>query len=1104
MKALSLPVFALVATVAFAGVDGWTVSTENWTNGHLPVKDGRLAFEFVPGTAPQNFSLRFEDGSDKPATLTFDTVGQSFLVKQPSGEKKKYDWADSGVRTSGLGEELRIYTRTLMEARFTDAQKASAVTNEAAYGEVASMHVFHFDLRRRIDGWELWIDRNFARKIPSKGEVKEVLLRVCHPSAKWRLVTPPKMSPDPLVERLPDVAPFAVAECKENLGSWGCECDGYRARCPFDGLRDCYLRRVPIGAYGKARVRCRLAGDTNKTTEVTARLTRFQFWNVHGRASNAMAQQTKTITRVPGQKVYEVEFDFDLGKIQDLVWMLGFEALDFEVLGGVKGGDYVAVCEDKPSDRKSDVVVLGAELERLPAGMCVRNGNYANLFYSDTETPNLTADVQARVAGTYKVAWRLTDVEGRKLEDSLDKVTLAAGASNRVTRTFGDRPPGWYGVKTVLADAKGRVLVRRQSSFVVLPPDTRKAGYESPYFAWMPVSIWYSNDEAKYAPTFDVVKRFGIRRGTVWWLSEEKLAKWGLTCNPSPVPSAWGMGIRYPDKKTRDAEYDKVTQDFAKRFPHADWALICHENYSGPVPLEAVGGVTKIDEKQAALDKLHAGYGNDLAEAWRRTRPDMKFMIGNSGNSLNTVGELLRGGLRHENINAIGDEQPGGPMPPEEVVAYNFYLLRELAKAYGCEARPGACYEWKFRPRRHFDSDRQLAAIGVRDALVAHTWRSPFITVWCAPEPGYSYYSTSWGCGALSREPLCQPYPEAASVCTLTRVLDCAQFVRLVDTGSKSVYCLEFERKDPHEFVYALWSAHGWTKGTLKTTCSKVLKTGCYGEERMTRGMLGLGSVTLETEVGEEPCYFTMEKPLVSIRVSTARRTYPLDIVPPLDAARPLALDLAHEDGWRTEAIGGPRIGTFFCRPIVNQPGDFRLRSVKDDEIGDALELELVPSKPLQSGLFGEFTMAALKEPVAIPADAHTLGVWVKGNSCGGKIYFMLQDANGVRWLTAGQAGGGRYDESGLMTINFDGWRLVPFPIAEGSPVRNHSLHMDLRQWMCVPPCPRDPKLTPPYRLYAVGASLKRETLVLNELQPSSSLTVRIGPAVTWGGKERK
>lgn len=114
-----------------------------------------------------------------------------------------------------------------------------------------------------------------------------------------------------------------------------------------------------------------------------------------------------------------------------------------------------------------------------------------------------------------------------------------------------------------------------------------------------------------------------------------------------------------------------------------------------------------------------------------------------------------------------------------------------------------------------------------------------------------------------------------------------------------------------------------------------------------------------------------------------------------------------------------------------------------------------------------------------------------------------MLDANGVRWITTGQTGGGRYDESELMASNYDGWRLVPFPIAEESQVKNHSLHMNVRQWMYMPPCPRDPKLTPPFRLLAVGAALKRKTLVLTELQPSMSLTVRLGSAVTWGGTER-
>ena len=1098
MKNLLTSLVVLVAGIAWAA-GGWTTAESQHVKWTLPVRDGRLSFELVPGVDKQHFSLMFDDGSRGPTNLAFRTVAQTFTVKQKSGEKKTTVWEDSGVHMSGIGEPMTIYTRTLMQGRYTEEQKAAAVTNAAPYGEVASRHVFRFDLRFRRGRWELWIDRNFAKAVPCANALRAVTVAVYQPSAKYRLVTPEAWPSDPLVERLPDIAPFAVADCAENLGFYVGESDGYRMRRAYDGMRDCYLRRVPVAGYGRAVVRCRLGGDTHKTTEVTARLTRFELGPV-GRASNGMTQQTKTIRRVPGKSEYEVEFEFDVGKIQDLVWMCGYEALDFEVLGGVRKGGYVAHEEDKPSLEKSDVIVLGATLYRLSATVCVRNGNHANLFLADSETPHLTAEVAAAVAGRYRLGWRLLDVYGKTVFEDVEGVELSAGETRSVARRFENLPYGWYGVETRLEDAKGALVMSRASSFVLLAPDTRKAGYDSPYYTWLPTSVWYSKKEETYGPACDVVQRLGIRRATVWWLDEEKLSKWGMTCNPSPIPSAWGMAVRFPDKAKRRAEFDRVTQDYARRFPHADWAQIFHENYSGPVPQEAVGGVTKIDEKQAALDRLHAQYGNELAEAWRRTRPDMKFMVGNSSDSLGICGEVLRGGIKKEYVNGLGEELTAGSRRPESVGAYNPYLLRELGRAYGYDAPPGCCYEWRSRPRRLFDSDRQLAAVTVRDVLVAHAWRSPTITMCTKPEPNYSYYHSTWGAGSFTREPLWQPYPVAAAEGTLTRVLDCVRFVRRIDTGSKSVYCLEFERKAPHEFVYALWSAHGWTKGTLKTACRKVLKTGCYGEERMTRGTMGLGAVTLETEVGEEPCYFTMEKPLVSVLVSTARRTYPLDVVPPVEKASRLPVVLNAETDWRLERGEGYmlRVGTFFCRPIRNVIGDFALRTAKDREMGEVVEMELRPVKPLQSDLFGEYAVAMLKDPVPLPADAHTVGVWVKGNSCGGKIYYWVGDGKGNQWVTAGQAGGERYDDSEMMTLNFDGWRLVPFPIAELSPVRNYSLHMDTKQWMGAPNNKRDSEFKPPFRLLGIGVALKRKTLMLTELEPSSSLSVRFGPFLCW------
>ena len=59
----------------------------------------------------------------------------------------------------------------------------------------------------------------------------------------------------------------------------------------------------------------------------------------------------------------------------------------------------------------------------------------------------------------------------------------------------------------------------------------------------------------------------------------------------------------------------------------------------------------------------------------------------------------------------------------------------------------------------------------------------------------------------------------------------------------------------------------------------------------------------------------------------------------------------------------------------------------------------------------------------------------------GGKVWFEFEDAEGEVWATTGSGGYGcnTYDWPGLMSVNFDGWHLLKFPLTHASPVKNPS-----------------------------------------------------------------
>ena len=111
--------------------------------------------------------------------------------------------------------------------------------------------------------------------------------------------------------------------------------------------------------------------------------------------------------------------------------------------------------------------------------------------------------------------------------------------------------------------------------------------------------------------------------------------------------------------------------------------------------------------------------------------------------------------------------------------------LRDLALEYGYDkVWPEACYEWKTRQRRNYDSPRQQAAMEARDAIIALAWGSRNITVSMSPEPDGCYFAPSWGGGSHTKNPECHPLPVAAAVATLPAITSTSYFALISLTVS--------------------------------------------------------------------------------------------------------------------------------------------------------------------------------------------------------------------------------------------------------------------------------------------------------------------------------
>jgi hypothetical protein len=886
--------------------------------------------------------------------------------------------------------------------------------------------------------------------------------------------------------------------CRENLGSFALECDGYLSRTPFDGMPESLLWSVPVAQYNRAWLLCAVEDDVDKVSVVTARLTKFLPGSNVGRGP-AIADTAIVLPRA-GEPLpagvrqvgevrqgaatlplYLVECRIDSGSIQEIIFQEKPAWLDFEVLGQRNEKDNFYLDRSrKPADVRSGVHVFAATLERPPVEMHVMPAAFGNI-YQPGEKPAMTATLHAREKTTATLTWTVRDLAGKSLERGSKAVPFTQpGEVVKVETPFAQRELGWYRVEFQLIGADQTELLRHTAYFALIPEDTRAAGYDSPYFTW---NFGGAHGTIKdIAVSGPLLLKAGIRSTHVE--SEAVGAPWKLTKAQLPR-----LTPRSKDPQVAAQELEKLIKENVAKYPHATMALIFHESGGGPFPLELVGGKTEVDDQQRAYDQAKADQLALIAGAYRKHAPQLKLVVGNSGMANpGLLASLFRAKVPRENIDFIGEETVGMTVPPELSVGRENWVNQEVARYYGYGDLPiSACYEWKSRRSRHLGLERH-AEWNVRDILIGHAWQQPLIPTFGLPDVSFSYYNTVWGDGAFTHNPQVYPKPTYPAVATATLVLDCAKFVRMVPTGSLTVYALEFQRGG--EFVYAFWTARGELDATLEfQRDATVTHTELLGRSAALKTV----ERQLKLRVAEGANYLTAPVALKSV-TALGERTFPRDALP-ANVQLTLASKMNTLADWKLDSGVDPRIDVPAKAPIrstaFRRAGKYELREVKDDQGGDCLELELLADATCPA-LMQEYTLLRLAKPVALPGTPATVALRVKGNSSWGKVFWEIEDAEGERWLSAGTGGYGTdvYDWPEHAGLNFDGWNLLQFPISARSPIDVESPGQNGFQWQHNGTGNR--KIDYPIKLTAIGISMPHQAVNLIRME-SVKTTIRLG-----------
>jgi hypothetical protein len=738
--------------------------------------------------------------------------------------------------------------------------------------------------------------------------------------------------------------------------------------------------------------------------------------------------------------------------------------LDFEFLGKCGGLEVQNDRRRKPLPTSTSAVhIFGVTLEKAPAELRLKQSQPGNIFHND-ETPETTFAMRANTAGRYELRWEITSVDGRVLVKKAKTVELpAVGSESDITLPLTMPDAGWYGLSVTLADAGGQPLLKHEAAFALLGKDTRTAGYESPFGTWWFSGVHYTTKDAAVAGP--MLFKAGFRRTTMGWTkaSEEDFAPWKFSLNQIQWP------FRLADLKDWPAAEKRAELAIGamlKRFPHCQYIDLFHESYDPRVyPPEIYG------EKYVAKDAVLAAREDELFELGvksakfiRAKFPKLKIIAGNSGGSAGMIAVMLRRGFPRELLDYLGNEATGQTFAPEKLSPHTtggIWLMGETARKFGYDIPLAGCFEYTSRAERDLGAQRH-AEWYARDMLIGLAYRFPTISPAGIEDVGNCYYDTLWGASGLcQRNPLHYPKPAYVALATLTKVLDSVKLVRQMPTGSSSAYALEFERGKDR--IYALWTPRGECEMEFEfPTDTAVAQVEFYGRQHSLKTKGKRLTITAASAVNY------IISPITATKITAGKRSFPNHQPPALTQVINPMDDLAQ---WQLvpdeKAITTP----------LRRPGKFDIRQVNDTEKGACLELELKREGEVPH-VVGEYTALRLKKPLPIPGKPHTVGVWVKGDSSWGRIFWEIEDAKGERWRSSKDLDGG--DWGNQSAIDFDGWCFVTFPLTKESPARHIEPGAGIGQWQGQ----TDGILDYPLKLVGLYVQTHRQSLDLTQMRP--------------------
>jgi hypothetical protein len=723
----------------------------------------------------------------------------------------------------------------------------------------------------------------------------------------------------------------------------------------------------------------------------------------------------------------------------------------------------------RPAGVPSGVRIHAVTLERAPLQMEMTGAEPGNVF-NEPQTPTFHLkfiNVLSDHYIPYSIETVATADDGTVVRQTLPEA-FRTGAwqygypISRVTVRVPVPKRGHYRLKLSVL-ARGNDLVSsRETTFALLAPDTRKHRDESPFGCWDFGGGHGSAGDVELRGALLV--KAGLRYG-LSDVTEDVRQKYGVL--------TWGDQPHFAKLADFKAFQEQLKKD-AGTPPPARFLIFHEHGISG-------AHVTRTPDLFTGRPpyKLNADEEKTFKGLWdqatanipaiRAAFPGAEIYFGN------TTPHLLEEFLRHKwpvkDLPTISNESGSYMRLPEaqppDFVADNacLFMLRRIADHYGAKDVPlRQCLETTYPCTNPGNlSEATQAAYLVRHCMNSLSWKIPVIRPMVLSDAGNSYYFSNWGAAGLcTAYPKVGPKPSYVAYAVMTQMLDGVSFSRFVPLDSTALYAAEFKKRD-NTFVTCLWSMRGSRSVSLQVPGAAAVKlTNLMGREANVE----VKNDEATFDVTSQPCYLRTPGPIGAVKLGDpVHDTKPGDksfLIAALDKLEDWTMQNRRDVELETYNFLGPR-----------RQGDFEYRTIAED--GKNV-LEVKPRLPVVGSEYLQmYSALELKKPVEIKGEPTQIGVLVKGNGGWGRVIFELEDSKGQRWISIGaeQAGApnpwmadwlskeefaklnpksmnvcdwNSDDAWGRSCINFDGWRLVKFPLPGQYPGEGYHWPMN-SQW---------------------------------------------------------